>query len=276
MTAIKWDGHTHTEFCQHGSGDSTAAMVERAIEAGFTHYSITEHAPLPDGFFPTETLQREFGLLPREMRDYFDLIQDLKAVYARKIRILCGLEVDYLQGYEEFTKNLIASYEEELEELMLSVHFMNGKNGHCCIDYSPDIFRKELIAHYGSADRAHDAYWQVIRDMVSEQWPTSIPIRIGHLGVVNKFIKAIPLQNGDRYDISYFRELFHCVKKRGYCLDANVAGLAVETCRETYLTAPMRYWSKKLQIGLVYGSDAHSTKAVGHFYDVFEKKMQSK
>ena len=47
---IRWDGHTHTEMCPHGSGDSTAAMVEKAIRLGFTDYSITEHAPLPTGF----------------------------------------------------------------------------------------------------------------------------------------------------------------------------------------------------------------------------------
>ncbi|MFC2699470.1 MAG: histidinol-phosphatase, partial [Limosilactobacillus fermentum] len=35
---MKVDGHTHTELCPHGSGDHLEAMVERAIELGFTDY----------------------------------------------------------------------------------------------------------------------------------------------------------------------------------------------------------------------------------------------
>ena len=47
---MKVDGHTHTELCPHGSGDHLEAMVERAIELGFTDYWVTEHAPLPVNF----------------------------------------------------------------------------------------------------------------------------------------------------------------------------------------------------------------------------------
>ena len=31
MENIKWDGHTHSELCKHGSGDKTALMIEKAI-----------------------------------------------------------------------------------------------------------------------------------------------------------------------------------------------------------------------------------------------------
>ena len=47
---MKWDGHTHTNFCPHGTKDKIEEYIEQAIRLGFTDYSITEHAPLPENF----------------------------------------------------------------------------------------------------------------------------------------------------------------------------------------------------------------------------------
>ncbi len=50
LNVIKREGHSHTEFCPHGSGDDVELMIQKAIRLGFKEYSITEHAPLPAGF----------------------------------------------------------------------------------------------------------------------------------------------------------------------------------------------------------------------------------
>ena len=269
-TVKKWDGHTHSGMCRHGDGDRTATMVEKAIEAGFTHYSITEHAPLPDDFFPTETLLGEFGLLRRELPDYFDLIRDLKRLYGNRIRIYCGLEFDYLRGQESFTRDLIASCENELDEFLLSIHFMEGKKGFCCIDFTPEDFGAGLVRHHGGADRVHDIYWSLVEAMVSEKWHASLPVRIGHLGLIDKYVGKYPLKDRDRYGTSYFENLFRRIKGQGYGLDVNAAGLDIKTCGEIYFTVPMRHWSEKLNIELVYGSDAHGARRVGRYYDTVQ------
>ena len=48
---LKWDGHTHTNFCRHGSSSSMEEYVERAIELGFHRYSITETSPAAIGVY---------------------------------------------------------------------------------------------------------------------------------------------------------------------------------------------------------------------------------
>ncbi len=48
---MKRDGHTHTEFCPHGSGEDVELFILKAIKLGFTEYSITEHNPLPKRFY---------------------------------------------------------------------------------------------------------------------------------------------------------------------------------------------------------------------------------
>lgn len=48
VNLIKREGHSHTEFCPHGSGEDVELMIQKAIKLGFQEYSITEHAPLPE------------------------------------------------------------------------------------------------------------------------------------------------------------------------------------------------------------------------------------
>ena len=74
----KWDGHTHSEFCKHGSGEKTSYLVERAIELGFNKYSITEHAPLPIDLFGNSEIAQEFTLLQDELENYLEHLVELK------------------------------------------------------------------------------------------------------------------------------------------------------------------------------------------------------
>ena len=53
------DGHTHTEFCPHGSGEEVEKFIQKAIQFGFTEYSITEHNPLPKQFMETAAGPKE-------------------------------------------------------------------------------------------------------------------------------------------------------------------------------------------------------------------------
>ena len=244
-------------------------MLEQAIKTGFTCYSITEHAPLPADLFPTEELRREFAMLPNELPQYFKLVNELKKEYGHAIQIRCGMEFDYLEGYESFIKKSIQQYSSELDEVLLSIHFLEGKTGFRGVDYNPDDFSEGLIAHYGTSDQVHRAYWEAIEKMISEPWPSLLPIRVGHLAIINKFIQVHPLSDPARYDISFFEPLFQTIKKKGYSLDVNMAGLMVQTCQSPYFTKPMWYWSKQLAIDLVYGSDAHSIHRVGCHYDKF-------
>ena len=86
-----WDGHTHSEFCPHGSKDKTADRIEKAIELGFTHYSITEHAPLPEKLLKIKTTPKDACLEYQYLADYLKLLKELKTTYRDKITVLIGL-----------------------------------------------------------------------------------------------------------------------------------------------------------------------------------------
>ncbi|PCI25241.1 MAG: hypothetical protein COB67_10885 [SAR324 cluster bacterium] len=264
----KWDGHSHTELCRHGSREKTALMVEKAIAEGFTHYSITEHAPLPDGLLQDQKLQLECSLTIDELAEYFQLVGDLKRIYGRKITILMGLEVDFLSDHLDFTNDLIQSCRSHLDEWILSLHFLKGQGGVRCLDYSPQDFQEGLVDFYGSIEAVHLAYWEEIKKMVVVDYQAP-PSRLGHLGLIWKFGKIFPLQNISLNSIAFFEALFRKISQRKLSLDFDVAGMAKDTCGQIYLTEPMLHWCKQFNIPLVYGSDAHGIRAVGHYYQLF-------
>ena len=84
MNIKKWDGHTHSQFCPHGSREKTSLMVEKAIRLGFEYYSITEHAPLPPELLEYPSSPQDTGILSQEVEDYFLHILDLKKLMERR------------------------------------------------------------------------------------------------------------------------------------------------------------------------------------------------
>lgn len=270
LTDAKWDGHTHTELCRHGSGDNTALMIEKAIELNFQRYSITEHAPMPKGFFTDEQTESEFVLLDSELEQYFKLCNVLKKEYRNHIKIEIGLELDYLPEYMQHTKDLLKRCEHDLDEAIVSIHFMKVNGKYHCVDYSPADFENGLLSCYPDIDSIHLAYWELVHNMVSTKYHPSLPIRIGHVAIVNKFIKNYPLQNPSQFSKSFFKNIMQQIQLNGYSLDYNVGGLALESCVQPLITSPILEWCHLLKIPLIYGSDAHSIKRIGHFYDYFE------
>lgn len=263
----KWDGHTHTEFCPHGSHDATVDRIEKAIELGFTQYSLTEHAPLPEKCLPDSQLRDECGMSIEKTKEYFQFSKELKKVYQKKITVLVGLEVDFLDDYKDFTKDLIDEYQHQLDEWIISIHFLKGKLGLTCLDYSPAIFEEGLISYYGSIDQVHFAYWHHVEKLLQQDFVSFPPHRIGHLGLIRKYIAKYPTKSNIFGSKEFYQALMKKIKSKGYGLDFNTAGLSIATCGENYLTNSMLHWCKEYEIELVYGSDAHNTASVGKNYE---------
>lgn len=272
---LKWDSHTHTKFCRHGAADETALMVEKAIDFGFNMYSITEHAPLPVEVIPDPDFRMELSLLPSEVDDYFLHIDELKTVYCDTIDILTGFEIDFLPGYEDYTFEFINSYESKLDDLIISLHFMEGMDGLRSIDYTPDDFNQGLLNFYGSIDSVHIAYWETIKKLLKIDFGFEKSRRIGHIGLINKFANKLPSISTYLNSIEFFEEIFTLVKSNGWKLEFNAAGMTKGYNGNAYLTDPMLYWCKKLDIEIIYGSDAHGVEMVGRYYDNYLKKSMS-
>ena len=263
-----WDGHTHSEFCPHGSKDKTADRIEKAIELGFTHYSITEHAPIPEKLLKEKTTPKDASMEYRYLDDYWKLLKKLKTTYRDKIKIIIGLEIDYLVGYEDWTQSFLTTQQNRLDEIILSLHFLPDEKGNLkMIDKCWDSFESGFM-HRGE-ENIWQLYWETIEKMVSKKWDFKMPTRIGHLALIEKYNKLLqPTDVLRKKWIGFILEkILPAISTQGYSLDFNVAGLRKKDCGMPYFYTELLESCKNLGIPLVYGSDSHSLEEVGSYLE---------
>ena len=275
MRNLKKDGHTHTEFCPHGSGEDVEQLIQKAIELGFTEYSITEHNPLPKRFMDEAAGTREAivtgGMNIHEVEMYLKKMHHLKDKYKSEIKINVGFEVDYLPGFENWTIDFLNEYGKQIDDSILSLHFQSGVGGYRSIDFSPEDFGSGLIQHYGSFQKAQENYFSVYLEMVESDLGLFKPKRMGHLTLCQKFQTYFEREATDLSDTSFFLidQILDRVKEKDYELDFNTAGLFKEYCGEAYPPARVMNKVKEKGVKFVYGSDSHSLNDVGRGYDLF-------
>ena len=120
---IKWDGHTHSQYCPHARIEKTEHIIQKAIDYQFTHLSVTEHFPLPPSLLSKEYTPKDMSIDSKEILPYIQHLTELKKKYASQITLLIGMEVDYLPKYEEFTQQHMDKYASYLDDFLFSLHF---------------------------------------------------------------------------------------------------------------------------------------------------------
>ncbi|MEH7239215.1 histidinol-phosphatase HisJ [Bacillus sp. JJ1562] len=259
---MKADGHVHTPFCPHGTKDTFEDYIARALQLGFDEISFTEHAPLPSRFVDP-TPQKDSGMNANELEHYFTVLSELQKKFASDIKINIGLEVDYIEGYEEDTKAFLNEYGRYLNDSILSVHFLKNRNQFYCLDYSPDTFAT-MIREYSSIEAVYEAYYDTLLSSVTSDLGQYKPKRIGHMTLVHKFQKKFPTSKNFYEKIS---KILDRIAEQGLSLDYNGAGINKPLCLEVYPPEQIIREAIKRKIPLVYGSDAHSRKDLNQGFD---------
>src|SRR5262247_2926414 len=113
--------------------------------------------------------------------------EELKRRYADRIEIRVGLEVDYIPGFESEVREMLNRNGSQLDDALLSVHFLEGKGGWRCVDLSPEDFQDGLIDAYGSVEAVHRAYWAAVKLAVEADLGPRKPRRMSHLSLAHKF-----------------------------------------------------------------------------------------
>lgn len=270
------DGHTHTEFCQHGSGEPAEKMILRAIQLGMKKYCITEHAPLPSDFKTVfggnpdgvDTGAMDLVDLPAYMKE----MTRLQKKYSDELEISIGFEVDYLEGFEDFTKDFLDEYGPQTQESILSVHFMQGKNQkQWCIDYDVEDYKEGFEQFLDDPQHVFNQYYQTVKKSVEADLGKYRPQRIGHMSLIRKFQDYFNItQDYDTQNMALITEILKEIKQQNRELDLNLAGLYKPFCNDYYPGKQITTLAKQMEIPLIYGSDAHDILSVGHGQHLIE------
>lgn len=269
---LKWDGHTHTRFCYHGSDAKQELYIDRAIELGFQRYTISEHPPLPEGLVPDRKLWEELAMPAEELPEYMAYVKEMKQRYEGRIEVAVGLELDYLPDQLDFTERIVDAWHKDLEDVVYSVHYLPGIGGTRCIDYTTEDFRMNLLEHYGTMDRVVDEYYDHVEAAI--QWAGGLPMRkrLGHINLIEKFHQELP-DIDEGLIKRRLKGILPLLAKSKVGIDVNTAGLRVATCGKPYVPEWFLAECRKLDIPCVYGSDSHKPEHVGFGYEWYEKQM---
>ncbi|MGN1402623.1 MAG: histidinol-phosphatase HisJ [Bacillus sp. (in: firmicutes)] len=261
------DGHIHTPFCPHGTQDQLEQYVEWFIRRNVQEISFTEHAPLPSSFTDS-TPTNDSGMLAEQLSGYLDTVEDIREQYASRIKINIGLEVDFIEGFEEETTEFLNMVGPRLDDSILSVHFLKHDGHHYCLDYSDDYFGS-MTRIFGSVDRIYDSYYRTVERALISDLGSFKPRRLGHLTLIRKFrLKYPPSRSFQKEEM----ELLHLVKKNGFALDYNGAGTSKPLCQEPYPYDGLVKAAIGLGIPFVYGSDAHQVSDLGQGFSQLDLK----
>lgn len=270
---MRIDGHTHTQYCLHGTGDSAEEMVKLAMSYGVKRYTFTEHVPLPEIVAELCVHGRELvvesAMDPYRVEEYFAEMAELKEKYADRIELRVGVELDYIDGLEDEARAFLDANAARLDDVILSVHMLRYDDRLYSVDYDPELYREGLVALYGSFQKAQEAYFETLIRSVKTEWGRRGPDRIGHMTLCQKFRLSFPDEETEfsPRSLELIDTLLDELAMRGIGLDDNRAGIFNPTCRMPYVPEFIREGAQRRGIPLVFGSDSHGLEAMVQTYE---------
>ncbi len=151
--------HSHTQYC-----DGRATIEEfigRAIEVGFSAWGVSPHCPLP------MLKHAPWAMKIDHVDSYIAEVSTLKKKYAPKIRVLCGMEIDYIDS--EFNPSIEYFQGLPLDYRIGSVHLLRSPVDGEILDVDCEVkrFSRMVEMHYGgSLQRIVEAYYRSMRELV--------------------------------------------------------------------------------------------------------------
>ena len=118
------DYHIHTHLCRHAEGEPRE-YIERAIGLGMAEMGFAAHLPFLAGWRPRHDLPDDWSMGLDELDGYVSLVQALAREYSADLRILVGIEADYIEETLAETAAVLASY--PFDYVIGSVHIVGER-----------------------------------------------------------------------------------------------------------------------------------------------------
>jgi len=242
------DYHVHTKLCKHAEGEMQQ-YIESAISAGLSEIAFTDHIPLPGNFDITHRMHID------EMEIYLGWIEKFRSHYP-EIKILTGIEADYIAGYEQFLDDFISRYNFDI--VIMSVHFIrHWPDGHWVFDYSfPERKQEDIFSEY--------------IDEIIKGVRTGLFDVLGHADLIK-----LPGQSLLRDIPKKIQRLLREMSAAGMIIEINTSGFRREI-QESY---PGFDWLDAIRdnnVAVTTGSDAHRPEQIALKFDLLYRELQDR
>ena len=250
--------HTHSVFCD---GKSTLEEVAKsAFDCGIKYLGFSSHSAYP------ATTGCEMH--PENFQKYKATIEELKKQYSGKMEVFYGFEADYLPPLSwpdySYYKNFNPDY------LIGSVHFVWNRdvpqNGTMTVDDETEKVKNGLEnIFFGDGKKMVQTYFDHQRQMLKS---CDFDI-IGHIDLIRK--RNAALKFFSETDSWYKNELQATAKeiaKAGVVVEINTGGMSRGAIDSPYPSLEFLKILKKLDVPILFSSDAHSSEHLVYGFDV--------
>ncbi len=237
------DYHVHSRFSD--GEDELRACVERAVELGLPELGFAEH--LTPARFADEGCGPDQGRLD----EYVAAVRAIAAAYPQ-LRVLAGIEADYLPEAADETLALLAAY--PFDYVLCSVHFVDG----FCFDEPDDL----------EADgwRDVDRVWRRYYETLIEATQTGAFDVVAHLDLPKMWgFRPSADMSGLEHDA------LAAIAAAGMAIEINTSALDRYPVAEMFPSASLLRRARAAGIAITFGCDAHRAAEVGsHFAQALE------
>jgi len=252
---VKFNLHTHSTYCD-GSKE-VEEMILGAIKYKYNIIGISSHGPLP--FANDWTIKKE------KLNNYIKEVQDLKSKYKGKIKVLLGLELDYIVDYKmEYIDKRIFN---RLDYWIGSVHFLgkNKGNEYWTVDYNSEELKQGIKESFdGDVEKAVSKYYNYVEDMIENYNP---PI-LGHLDLIKKNNKdGVLFNERDRWYRERVLSVLDKIKLSKTVVELNTGGKYRGYSDSYYPSNWILKEIKARNIPLTISRDAHDIESLDYEYE---------
>lgn len=251
MPYFSYHGGHSGQFCRHAKGN-LRAVVERAVELGFTHYGLSEHAPR---YRAQDLFKDEADLTPEDLARTFEAYvgeaRALRLEYEGSIELLVGFESERLPPESWYDTMTELRRVTGPDYIVGSVHDVRGLS----IDYNPESTQNAAEA-LGGVEALQLSYFDQVADLVAKLSPEVV----GHIDLIRKFDGA-----GAHFSPKVMERIeatLEVVRSVGGVLDVN-AGAHRRGLSPVYPLPEILTLSRRMGIGVTLGDDSHGAHDVG-------------
>lgn len=247
-------GHSG-EFCRHAEA-RLEEVIEAACAAGLSHFGVSEHMPREraEQLYPDED-----GLTPRDLHDAFagyaqGELDRLRERYGDRIRLLKGMETEYLSGAGGEPFDIVVTrYRERfgIEYLVGSVHHVREIQ----IDGPVEVYERAVEA-CGGVEPLEVEYFCDLADLVRSLRPEVV----GHLDLIKK--ARGPGWRPTPAVWSAIEDCIEAIRAAGSLVEVNAAGWR-KGLDEPYPGPAVLERIVAAGLPLTLGDDSHGPQFVG-------------
>lgn len=225
-------------------------MYAAARQKGLALIGFSEHSPRPAGYDYTHEYREQ---LARCLPLY---VQEVKALKKRNegLRVLLGLEMDWLEGEAEFTRAAITAW--DYDYVIGSVHFL-GKWG----------FDDGAESWHGASQADCESRYQ----QYFHTWQKMLQSGMFQIAAHPDLIKIFSIEQFRRWmqkpeALALVKDCLISLRDAGMAMEVSSAGLR-KACKEIYPCPQIMALAASLKVPISLASDAHCTKDIGADFD---------